>query len=343
MRSILGILFALVLLESCSPVRTIPVEIAMLPEKNISGEIQSLVLVNRAVNDRYSNVRGDSLQQLFYQRQFKMDTILFDVKSADTLLVALGDILFESGRFDVVIPENRFLSKGTYSFLPTAMGWEEADTITRLYNTDAVLSLDYFRTNIMTGYSKETLFDRDANSFFTGYFATMDIAYEALFRMYDPAKREVTMNITVKDTLHWEDADTEIRPLFNRFTTVKQGMIESGIHAALGLSKKIAPEWRTARRQYFVKGHAMLEQAHRKIEAGDWPAAADIWHALAGMSVSKAVKSKAEFNLALAYEMFGDFEEALKWGLKSYETMYRPLTYSYLEKLNVRKQQMSGQ
>jgi hypothetical protein len=343
MRSIVLIFFAIVMLVSCSPVRTIPIEIALIPEKKVSSEIQSLTLVNRAVNTRFSNVRADSLQQLFYLRQFKMDTILFDRTAADTLMTALGDMLFESGRFDVVIPENRFLNANTYSYLPSLMPWHEVDTLTSQFNTDAVLSLDYFRTNVITNYSKETLFDRDANRFFTGYYAVMDIAYEALFRLYDPVKRSVEINLTITDTLHWEDYDTEIRPLFNRFTTVKQGMIESGIHASLKLSSKIAPEWRTTRRQYYFKGHPLLDQAHQRILEGDWPGAAETWHTLADMPVSRSVKSKAEFNLALAYEMFGNFEEALKWGIKSYETLYHPLTYTYLERLNARKQQISGQ
>jgi tetratricopeptide (TPR) repeat protein len=342
-RNILLFLLALVLMASCNTIKTIPVEVAYLPSERLPQNIQSLTLVNRAANNRFRNFRADSLQQFFYQRQFKMDTVLLDTQATDTLLIALGDILFESGRFDVVIPENRFLSSNTYSFVPSPMPWNEVDTLTRLFNTDAVLSLDFFRTNIFTQYEKEALYDQQTNNFFNGYFAHMKVAYEALFRIYYPAEKEIIKNIVVKDTLYWEDADTEIRPLFNRFTTVKAAMIESGIHAALKFSGMIAPDWRLSNRSYFFKGHPLLEEANTLIQQNDWNGAADLWRQLALSPASKSQKSKAEFNLALAYEMFGDIDEAIKWGLKSYETMFRPITYNYLERLNIRKQQIGGQ
>jgi hypothetical protein len=35
--------------------------------------------------------------------------------------------------------------------------------------------------------------------------------------------------------------------------------------------------------------------------------------------------------------MRGDLDEAIEWGLKSYQTQYRTLTYAYLEELKKRK------
>jgi hypothetical protein len=337
------IILPLVLISSCSPIRTIPVEIALKPKEHIPENIQSLTLINRSINHRYNNPSADSLQLLFFQRQFRMDTIMYDTKASDTMLVALGDLLFESGRYDIVIPENSYHNVLISSDLPSAMPWHEVDTLVQKYNTDAVLAIEHFRTRIITNFQRESLFDTESRYLVNGYSASMRIAYEILFRIYNPAEREILKNIAVLDTLFWEDFDTEIKSLFNRFTPVKSAMIESGIHGALRITEKIAPDWRVTRRQYFFKGHPLLEQAHQRILDGDWYGAADLWHAMEEMSLSRSMRSKAEFNLALAYEMFGDIDEAIRWGVKSYETMYRPLTYNYLERLNVRKQQISGQ
>ncbi len=335
------VLFAVFFFASCSSIRSIPVEVANLPGERISDSIQSLTLVNRAVNNRFRSYRADSLQQIFFQRQFNMDTLLLDTQAADTLLLALGDMLFESGRFDVVIPENRLLSANSYSFIPSTMPWHEVDTLTKTFNTDAVLSLEHFKTRIITKYEKEALYDQNSDQFHTGYFAQMIVAYESLFRIYNPTEKEVVKNIIVMDTLHWEDSDMAIRPLFNRFTTVKAAMIESGIHSALRLSEKIGPVWRLTRRSYYFKGHPLLDSAHLHVLNGEWEEATDLWLQLAASAGSKSLKSKVEFNLALAYELYGDIDEAIRWGLKSYETMFRPVTYNYLETLNVRKQQLS--
>lgn len=337
------IMLPLVLFSSCSSVRTIPVEIALRPKEHIPENIQSLTLINRAINSRFNNPRSDSLQLLFFQRQFRMDTIMYDTMASDTMLVALGDMLFESGRYDIVIPENPFPNALSGTGLPVAMPWNEVDTLVKQYNTDAVLSIEHFKTRIITDFQRESFFDPESRYLINGYSANMKIAYEVLFRIYYPAEREIVKNIAVLDTLYWEDLDTEIRPLFNRFTPVKYAIIEAGIHGALRITEKIAPDWRVTRRQYFFKGHTLLEQAHLRVLEGDWYGAADLWHDMAEMSLSRSLRSKAEFNLALAYEMFGDIDEAIRWGVKSYESMYRPLTYNYLERLNVRKQQISGQ
>lgn len=334
------LIIVILLFSSCSTMRTIPIEVATLPKERIPNEIQSLTLINRAANSRFKDFRGDSLQQVFYQRQFNVDTVLLDLKASDTLLIALGNILFESGRFDVVIPENRFPNINSYRYIPTALSWEEADSLVHVYNTDAILSLDYFNHHLVTKYRRMSVFNQSSNDFFPVYMADITIAYETMFRIYYPFEKRLISNIVVSDTLYWEDSDLDIRDLFKRFTTVKGALIEAGIHAVLNYSEKIAPQWSTSRRNYFAKGHPMLERAHQLVTLNDWQGASDLWKKLAGSS-PKSLKSKAEFNLALAYEMFGDIEEAIRWALKSYETMYRPVTYNYIERLNIRKQEIA--
>lgn len=329
-------------IASCSPMSYLPIEVAGKPPETIDPRIQSLTLINRATDYRFENFSRDSLQQTLYKKQFKADTLLYDSKSADTLLIALGDMLFESGRFDIVIPEVRQINPAIARAYPVALDWEKADSIATTFNTDAVLSLDHFRTRLITNYEKETLYDQMSNTFYSGFYAHMKVGYEALFRIYYPAEKELTKNILVADTLIWEDADTDIRILFRRFTPAKDALAEAGIHAALRLSEKIAPVWQRVNRSYFSKGHPLLEEAHQKIMNQDWESAAAIWTELTGSGFSKDIRSKAEFNLALANELFGDLDQAIEWGVKSYMTRYRPVTHNYLETLNLRKKKLEG-
>ena len=328
------------LFTSCSTMSYMPIEIADKPPEMVDHKIQSLTLINRATDFRFENFNKDTLQQSLYKKQFKTDTLLFDSNSADTLLIALGDMLFESGRFDIVIPEEREIDRNTNRSYPVALDWEKADSIATAFNTDGVLSLDHFRTRLITNYEKETLYDQMTNSFYSGYYVQMKVGYDALFRLYYPEEKELTKNILITDTLIWEDADTDIRTLFGRFTPAKDALAEAGIHAALRLSEKIAPVWQRVNRSYFSKGHPLLEEAHRKILEEDWESAAKIWTELTGTGFSKDVRSKAEFNLALANELLGDLNKAIEWGIKSYRTRYRPVTHNYLETLNLRKKRL---
>lgn len=330
----------LAMLTGCSRLTYIPIEVAQPPKQELPADIQSLTLINRATDSRFSNHRGDSLQQAYFQKQFRLDTVLLDSKAADTLLIALGNILYESGSFDIVIPEQRTFQHQGVLTLPTSLPYEVADSLTKLYNTDAVLSLDYFRTRVATTYERETLYDSYNSEFLNGYSAGMKIAYDAILRIYDPERRRMLANIMVADTLIWEDIDVEIRPLFSRFTHVKQGLIEAGIEAALQSSGHIAPVWSTANRRYYSKGHPKLVAAHGRIQASDWQGAIRLWQEILDSNPSASLRSMAEFNLAVGYEVTSTLDNAIEWALKSYESRYRPVTYTYLELLNLRKIQL---
>ena len=325
---------------SCVTTRSLWIEIAEPGEKELPSEIQSLLLVNRTLDGNYHDLKADSLQRIFYKRQFNLDTVIYDIQSVDTTMKALGELLYESGRYDVVIPENRFLEFQKNSFLSLEMPWDEVKQLCETFNTDAVVSLDHFKTRVETGFSDETFFNPGTGEYFSGYKAAMQVSYEVLFRVYDPVQEKVWLREFLRDTLVWEDADYTTRALFSRFTPVKTALTEAGIAIALDFTDKISTVWRQENRKYFNKGNPEFIQAGQFASAGDWENALKLWENTEATSGSKSLKSKAQLNMAVAYEMLGDIDQAIAWGLKSYETMYRPLTYEYLEILKKRKKEI---
>ncbi|HKI88874.1 MAG TPA: DUF6340 family protein, partial [Draconibacterium sp.] len=316
---------------SCTTMRTMVIEIPQQSNKELPPNIQSLTLVNRTVDDSYTDLQADSLQRIFYKAQFNLDTIVYDLQSVDTTLQALGELLFESGRYDYVIPENRFLPFQRNAFLTAPMPWTEVKQLCKTYNTDAVLSLDHFKTRIITKYDRHSFFNPVENDYYSAYVAGMKIEYEALFRVYDPSLEKIVSNEFLRDTLVWEDADVSTRELFTRFTSVKQALTEAGIDIALNFSDKISTQWKEERRKYFMKGSADFEQAGQIANSGNWETAIAMWKDIEEKSGSKSVKSKAQLNIAVGYEMLGNLNEAVSWAVKSYETMYRQVTYQYLQ------------
>ena len=119
---------------------------------------------------------------------------------------------------------------------------------------------------------------------------------------------------------------------------MKEGLSEAGIAAAVRLSQFLAPSWEPADRAYFSKGNKILLSSDEMVKENDWESAMDVWmDAYNNKSLSKAMKSKLEFNIAFGNEMLGDINEAIRWGVKSYEHFYRPATYNYLNTLRNRK------
>jgi len=328
---------------SCTSTRTLTIEIPQQGKKELPSDIQSLTLISRTVDTSYTNLDSDSLQRIFFKQNFTLDTIIKDIQSVDTTIKALGELLFESGRYDFVIPENRFLDVHRNSFLSIELSPDRVKELCETYNTDAVLSLDHFKTQVITNYDKDSFFDQLVNGFTAYSYAEMAIIYEALFRVYDPVKERVILREFMRDTIIWEDADRTTTALFRKFTPVKSALSEAGIAVALDFSDIIGTTWRQSRRIYFYKGDSDLKNASLLIDDGNWEPAMALWKNLAEKSSSKSVRSKAEFNVAIAYELQGNLDEAINWALKSYETMYRPVTYNYLEILKRRRNDLKKQ
>ena len=325
---------------SCVSTRSLMIEIPEKSKSELPDNIQSLLLITRAYNDSYTDLEADSLQKLFYQQQFNYDTVIYDTRTIDTTLKALGELLFESGRYDFVIPENRFQPTGNLVAMAVEMPAGEIKEWCETYKTNAVLSLDFFKTRVITEYDKLVNFDQENNSFYDFAHAQMKVSYEALFRIYDAEKEAVVYRKFLRDTILWEASDRSTSALFYHFTPVKDALAETGIAIALDVSAEISPAWRTEIRKYFVTGNENLKLATALVDSNQWETAIDLWKNLAETAKQKSVKSKAEFNVAVGYELTGDIDAAIQWGLKSFETMYRIQTYEYLEILKNRKNEL---
>lgn len=325
---------------SCVSTRSLLVEIPEPSKKELPASVQSLAIVTQTVNAKYTDLKADTLQMLFYDKSFDHDTVIYDRQVVDTTMKALGELLFESGRYDFVIPQDRFLNPSERNGPSPELSWAEVRNLCKTYDTDAVLSLDYMSTRVSTNLERESFYNPYDNNFHAGVIAEMKVIYEVLFRVYYPETEQILVRETLSDTLLWEYADTSVRKLVSDLTLVKQALIETGISVALDFSDKIAVIWDTQRRTYFHKGKDSFERANQYVNEGNWEEAVEIWKQTAEEAGSKSLKSKAELNTAVGYEMLGNLNQAISWAVKSYKTMYRPLTYEYLELLKERKNEL---
>ena len=326
-------------LFSCVSTKPLFIEIPQKSKNDLPEEIQSLLIVSRVVDESYSNLESDSLQRIFYKQSFNLDTVVKDKQMVDTLLQALGELLYESGRYDIVIPENRHLDFSQTSLITREMSWEEVSQLCETFNTDAVLSIDYLKTKVYTSYKKESEYDFRSEAFINFVQANMKIAYDGLVRIYYPLEKKISYRNFLRDTIYWEDADYTVDRLFTRFSSVKTALTETGIAIALDVSGEISPAWRNEKRTYFASGNAELKKAEELIAKNDWDSARILWQNIAENTNSKSLKSKAEYNVALAYEMLGDLDSSVEWIIKSYKTMYRTNTVNYMETLQRRQKE----
>lgn len=339
---ILAILI-IILLNSCVSINYVQIQIGEPGKEDLPEKIQSLTLVNRSVDDRFTDTPVDSMQLAFYKSDFNLDTTIYDLTAADTVIKALGDLLYESGRYDIVIPKEHFLPHQKNLFFSVAMPWDEVKALCDTFHTDAVLSLDHFKTSVSAKYGAEAIYDGIAERYYKAYVTLMAVRYEAIIRIYDPEKKEIINRSVLTDTLIWDDADYSNQDLFSRFTKFKSALTEAGVAIALRFSDKISPVWRNETRKFFKTNIPVLDQADTLATKNKWDDAVNIWLSAIenGQAKGKNAKSKLEYNIALGYEMAGNINEAIRWGVKSYNDMYRPMTVEYLDILKRRKEQLN--
>lgn len=336
-------LFFALLTFSCISTKTLTIEIPKPAAKNLPENIQSLIIVNRTVDEKYQNYNIDSLQDIFYRNQFELDTAIYDLQAVDTMLKAIGELVFESGRYDFVIPADRFIEFKKDALPNYEMPWDEVKDLCERFDADAVLSVDYYKAQVRTNIDQESYYTATANGFRNMIFAQIQVNYEVLFRIYDTKDEKIILSEFQRDSLFWEDIDITTRNLFSRLLPVKQALTETSIAVALDLSEKISTNWYKEQRNIFMKGKSEFEKPGNMALNGEWLQAIELWKQISESSKSKAVKSKAEFNAAVGYEILGDLDQSISWALKSYNTMFRPLTYEYLEKLQKRKNELKSQ
>ena len=326
------LLLAGIALSSCkSNFAVLTIENSRPSTMELPADIQSITLMNRSINSQFENYQEDSLQLYFYRKGFQLSKIVLDSTASDTTIRALADLLFDSGRYDVVVPLERNLPKElSYEQLPDTLNPVLVKKICSDYNTDALMVLERFYTKVMADYLHEKAGINDY------HYASVDVKYNAYFRIYKPGKKTLFQEIELSDTINWESSDyTQIR-LFGRLPSIKQALINAGIKIALEVDGKLSPTWTTEKRGYFLI-NPKNDRGQQLMNENNYDEASKYWSEIA-QSTNKKIRSKAEFNLALMSELSGDIDGALEWGLKSFYSYYRYQTESYLKKLKFRKE-----
>ena len=303
-------------------------------KEELPSDIQSLTLMNYSINNQFQKYQEDSLQMYFYRHGFQLSKVALDSTASDTIISALAALMFESGRYDVVVPVDRNISRNLpYNVLPDTLNPLFVSEICKRYNTDALMVLERFSTKVMTDNSAENTSIDKFSGWNKYFYATLDLKYDAFFRIYKPGSK--TLEIQLVDTIYWESGDDDQVRMFSKLPSIKQALINAGIKIALDVDGKISPTWTSEKRGYFLfnpendRGQQLMNENKLDEAKAYWLEKAQ--------STNKKIKGRAEYNLAVYYELEGNIDQAISWGLKSFYTYYQYRTEVYVKRLKTLK------
>lgn len=324
-------------LFSCSKYYAITIEQKNLPKINIPAEVQSLTLMNRSLTKDFHNFKEDSLQQFFYRNKYNVKATILDSLASDTCLQTIGELLFGSGRFDIVIPTERNIKKDTeYYRIEQPLDWTFVENICKTYNTDALLVMEKYvnQINSLVQQNYNTI-KSEIDIEYSYFWGSCDIIYDSFFRLYYPKNKEILGQFFIIDTISWgKDALTKLK-LYSDMNSIKNGLIDAGINVALDLDGSISPMWIPDERGVYIIDNKNIEERNLILNS-DWQKLTEYWQPFTE-NKNTDIRSKAEYNMALAAELNGKIDDAIYWASKSYQTLLRNRSFNYIKKLGKRK------
>ena len=323
----------LVSISSCVSTGRISIQVSVPAKRALPNDIQSIVLMNRSMTPEFSDLNQDSLENLLIRKKLKLDKVLLDSIASDTTLQVLGNAMYESGRFDIVIPVRRNLP----NIYPIAkeqsisLSLPQVQQICNEFKTDAVLTLESFSEKVNTSFHVESGFSNGVPV--KDYNAFVQVAYHSNWKLYQPLEKLMMARFEVNDTIFWERDGFTLQETYEKLPTIKEALIDGAIENGENLASFISPAWKTAERIYFVTKNPEADKAIEHLKKNEWKEAQEIWLKFS-TSTSASLRSKIEYNLALASEMNGNLKEAVTWARKSFESKYSKVAEDYVRLLN---------
>ncbi len=134
----------------------------------------------------------------------------------------------------------------------------------------------------------------------TGPYQVIDGIITPILRAYIPGREQPILNLTKSDTIFWTP---------NSSLTFKQIVKESSEFVASLMLPYILPYWTEIGRHYYDGGCVEMRDAGVYVREHNWEAAYLLWKKIYDNKKGQQ-KMRAAFNIALYYEMMGDFEKA---------------------------------
>ena len=184
---------------------------------------------------------------------------------------------------------------------PVGMGNEEilpmsqADSLIQALGVDMLFAVEQVRIELKEGslFHTELMMDVPA----------VDGVITPLVRAYVSGRSAPLFSISKTDTICW---------VVSPELTFGQIMQEASDFAATLPVSYLLPHWKEMNRYYFDGGNMEMRDAGVYIREQNWEGAAALWQKLHDGRKGK-VKMRAAYNLALNYELQGDYERAKEY------------------------------
>lgn len=317
---ILIIVINAIIFHSCEPYTAIKIETIIPAKIDFPGNFNKIVFINLA-----TDVSGDK----------ETDTLLYKIITEE---MSLG--FMDAIELSVGVDSSNFLY---------VKGFPERD---KIYNSDTIISWSFLEK--LSGNSNADIFIiiDSLNLSMTSdiiteyyempqeYYKYRELAVNIYWSVFDLVEKRRLDKYHYNDTLLWDARGYLKVEVENKMPSVERSIRETSYFAASDYANRIFPGWQSEYRYFFHLGNRDFENAAQYAKNNDWEKASEIWLNYAD-NIDKEIASRACFNLALANEMLGKLDLAIKWAEQSNIVKAKTRTRYYISLLKRRKEDLS--
>jgi len=318
-KSILGyILVIIALFSGCKSISSFQIETINPAQINIPGSFNKIVLINLENDFNDDNVIDTSLYKIVTNEL----SIGFIDGAKQTPNIDSTNLIF----YKQLVDKNRVYTYDT-------INWTYFDELNDSYGTDIAILIDSILLKLDSGEQ------RNVYTYPEEYYIYREFEVQVFWSVYDIIERKLLDKYIYSDTLLWDASGTSIEELRREFPSVIQSVKEVCYFSALDYSNRIFPKWETETRYYFFSGNNDMVKAAELVQKDDWKGASLIWVKYVS-DIDTEIASRACFNLAVASEIKGNFNDAIFWAQQSYKNKEKPRTRYYILQLKNRKYEL---
>lgn len=284
----------------------------------------------------------------------------FEVRNAiEATIAGMQQDLYHSPRFEVIRARER-LRGGTFGqTFPQPLTWPQIEALCKEYNADGVLALEKFSSDFIITDKKKMIkktvgTGKEARQVeVEGIYLEGMASVGAGFRLYDPQNKNIFDQMDYNKTNLWSaEAETRTQAAALLIDKVKATQFV-GRMAGASYARRIAPMPMAISRTLYHKprNNPWLSRGSRQAEVGQWEEAVQSWQQGLANFESDKESGRICHNIALAYEVLGQLEEAKYWagkaftdyGFKQGRVYARQLEQRLWEEERLRQQLEKGQ
>lgn len=248
-----------------------------------------------------------------------------DKAALQEAMSAFQRTLARTPRFEVKRSSESFFGNSITAAFPDPLSWNDIENLCKKHGADAVVAIELFDTDFVITDGKRMVkktVERNGEKqqvevpeFFAEGIGNVTMG----FRVYDPGGRNIIDQQLFTQTNTWEATGSSIKDAVAHLIARQEATKFVSNRAAADYAFKIAPMPIRITRDFYAKKKRVPEMGTgtRMADVNDWQGAMSAWKEAIPYARHKDA-GKLCYNVAIAYEVLGDLEEAQNWASKAY-------------------------